>query len=141
LLGVLFSVALYLGYAMISDNAPIGLIRTPLLYAAHVAAMLTISQIVGASLLVSVFWGMIAIGSLLIALVLRDKILGQSSLLIFAVSGMKVLLFDLAGSPTPVRIGTLMVLGITLYIGGWLYQKLSGDDGGEQVSLSNASAG
>jgi uncharacterized membrane protein len=103
--------------------------------------MLTISQIVGASLLVSVFWGMIAIGSLLIALVLRDKILGQSSLLIFAVSGMKVLLFDLAGSPTPVRIGTLMVLGITLYIGGWLYQKLSGDDGGEQVSLSNASAG
>ena len=141
LLGVLFSAALYLGYAIISDDAPIGWIRPPLLYAAHVAAMLTISQVVGASLLVSVFWGTIAIGSLLIALALRDKILGQSSLLIFAVSGMKVLLYDLAGSPTPVRIGTLVVLGITLYIGGWLYQKLSGDDGGEQASLSNASAG
>jgi len=52
--------------------------------------------------------------SLLFALVLRDKILGQSSLLIFAISGMKVLLYDLSGSPTPVRIGTLVVLGITL---------------------------
>ncbi len=101
-----------------------------------------VSQVVDASLLVSIFWGMIAIGSLLLALVLRDKILGQSSLLIFAVSGMKVLLYDLAGSPTPVRIGTLVVLGSTLYIGGWLYQKLSGDDGGEErVPLSNASDG
>ena len=141
-LSVLFSAALYLGYAMISEDAPIGWIRTPLLYAAHVAAMLTVSQVVDASLLVSIFWGMIAIGSLLIALMLRDKILGQSSLLIFAVSGMKVLLYDLAGSPTPVRIGTLVVLGITLYIGGWLYQKLSGDDGGEEREpLSNDRAG
>jgi hypothetical protein len=42
----------------------------------------------------------------------------------------------------PVRIGTLVVLGITLYIGGWLYQKLSGDDGGEErVPHSNASVG
>ena len=45
---------------------------------------------------------------------------------------MKVLLYDLAGSPTPVRIGTLVVLGVTLYIGGWLYQKLSGDEADEQ---------
>ncbi len=48
----------------------------------------------------------------------------------------------LRGAATPVRIGTLVVLGITLYIGGWLYQKLSGDDGGEeQEPLSNASVG
>ena len=47
---------------------------------------------------------------------------------------MKVLRYDLAGSPTPVRIGSLVVLGMTVYIGGWLYQKLSGDGGGaEQV--------
>jgi uncharacterized membrane protein len=85
---------------------------------------------------------MIAIGSLLAALVLHDKILGQSSLLIFALSGMKVLLYDLAGSPTPVRIGTLVVLGITLYIGGWLYQKLSDDGGGEErAPLTGASSG
>lgn len=142
LLSLLFAAALYFGYATISDEDAIGWIRTPLLYAAHVAAMLTVSRVVDASLLVSVFWGMIAIGSLLVALVLRDKILGQSSLLIFALSGMKVLIFDLAGSPAPVRIGTLIVLGITLYIGGWLYQKLSDDEGGEvQVPLSGTSSG
>ncbi len=136
LLSLLFAAALYMGYATISDDAPIGWIRTPLLYAAHVAAMLTISKVVDASLLVSIFWGMIAIGSLLMALVLRDRILGQSSLLIFALSGMKVLLFDLAGSPTPVRIGTLVVLGITLYIGGFLYKKLSTDDDKAPAALS-----
>jgi fucose permease len=104
--------------------------------------MLTVSRVLDASLLVSVFWGMIAIGSLLIALVLRDKILGQSSLLIFALSGMKVLVYDLAGSPAPVRIGTLVVLGVTLYIGGWLYQKLSvGEDPQGGVPLSSASSG
>jgi uncharacterized membrane protein len=140
LLSLLFAAALYLGYAMITDEDSIGWIRTPLLYAAHVAAMLTVSRVLDASLLVSVFWGMIAIGSLLIALVLRDKILGQSSLLIFALSGMKVLVYDLAGSPAPVRIGTLVVLGVTLYIGGWLYQKLSvGEDPQEGVPLSSTS--
>ncbi len=52
---------------------------------------------------------------------------------------MKVLLYDLSGSPTPVRIGTLVVLGITLYTGGWLYQKLSGDE--EPVPLASAGSG
>lgn len=132
LLSLLFAAALYAGYAMITDEESIAWIRTPLLYAAHVAAMLAVSRVVDASLLVSIFWGMIAIGSLLAALVLRDKILGQSSLLIFALSGMKVLVYDLAGSPAPVRIGTLVVLGITLYIGGWLYQRLSEDDGADE---------
>jgi uncharacterized membrane protein len=139
LLSLLFAVALYAGYATTSDQSAAGALRVPVLYAAHVAAMVTVSRLVDASLLVSIFWGMIAIGSLLVALVLRDKILGQSSLLIFAISGMKVLLYDLAGSPAPVRIGTLVVLGVTLYIGGWLYQKLSADEtGGGPESLAGA---
>ena len=139
LLGLLFAAALYMGYATISDEDSFAWIRTPLLYAAHVAAMLTVSRVVDASLLVSVLWGMIAIGSLLAALMLRDKILGQSSLLIFALSGMKVLVYDLAGSPAPVRIGTLVVLGISLYLGGWLYQKLTvGEEPEEEAALSGA---
>ncbi len=139
LLGLLFAAALYMGYATISDEDSFAWIRTPLLYAAHVAAMLTVSRVMDASLLVSILWGMIAIGSLLAALMLRDKILGQSSLLIFALSGMKVLVYDLAGSPAPVRIGTLVVLGISLYLGGWLYQKLAvGEESEEEVPLSGA---
>jgi hypothetical protein len=135
LLSLLLAAALYFGYATISDEDAVGWLRIPLLYAAHVAAMLTVFRVVDASLMVSVFWGMIAIGSLLVALVLRDRFLGQSSLLIFALSGMKVLLYDLAGSPTPVRIGVLVVLGITLYVGGWLYQKLGTDEPGGEPAL------
>ncbi len=139
LLGLLFAATLYMGYATISREDSFAWIRTPLLYAAHVAAMLTVSRVVDASLLVSIFWGIIAIGSLLTALALRDKTLGQSSLLIFALSGMKVLVYDLAGSPAPVRIGTLVVLGISLYLGGWLYQKLTAsEEPGEEVALSSA---
>ena len=139
LLGLLFAAALYMGYATISHEDSFAWIRTPLLYAAHVAAMLTVSRVVDASLLVSIFWGIIAIGSLLTALALRDKTLGQSSLLIFALSGMKVLVYDLAGSPAPVRIGTLVVLGISLYLGGWLYQKLTAsEEPEEEVALSSA---
>ena len=142
LLSLLFASLLYLGYALISDEDAIGWARAPLLYAAHVAAMLTVSRVVDASLLVSVFWGMIAIGSLLVALMRHDKILGQSSLLIFAISGMKVLLYDLAGSPAPVRIGTLVVLGISLYVGGWLYQKLTVENEREEHgSLAGAGGG
>ncbi|HJP99917.1 MAG TPA: hypothetical protein VJ862_15280 [Rhodanobacteraceae bacterium] len=33
------------------------------------------------------------------------------------------LLYDLGGSP-PVRIVSLLVLGLTFYVGGMLYQKL-----------------
>ena len=139
LLGLLFAATLYMGYATISHEDSFAWIRTPLLYAAHVAVMLTVSRVVDASLLVSVFWGIIAIGSLLTALALRDKTLGQSSLLIFALSGMKVLVYDLAGSPAPVRIGTLVVLGISLYLGGWLYQKLAtSEEPEEEAALSSA---
>ena len=39
-------------------------------------------------------------------------------------SALKVLLFDLSGTAPSMRIGVLVVLGISLYAGGWLYQGL-----------------
>ena len=36
----------------------------------------------------------------------------------------KVLLYDLHQSAPLVRIGILLVLGLTLYAGGWLYQRV-----------------
>jgi uncharacterized membrane protein len=35
-----------------------------------------------------------------------------------------VLIFDLSGSAATTRILTLIVLGVSLYAGGWLYQRL-----------------
>lgn len=139
LLIVLFAVALYAGYILISSDSPMAWLRLGLLYAGHVAAMVAALRFLGTSLMVSFFWAGIAIGSLFLALAYRDRVLGQSSLLVFAVSGMKVLIYDLAGSPAPIRIGTLLVLGVTLYLGGWLYQKLSTDTlGGSETAPSRA---
>ena len=52
--------------------------------------------------------------------------LGHSSLLLFIFSALKVLLHDLADAATPVRIGCLLVVGITFYAGGWLYRYMEG---------------
>ena len=42
----------------------------------------------------------------------------------FAASVLKILLLDLTGSPSIVRVATLVVAGATLYAGGWLYQRV-----------------
>jgi uncharacterized membrane protein len=75
-----------------------------------------------------VAWGVLALISLMLAFRLRDKVLGKSSLIIFAASCAKVIWFDLSGATPLVRIGALLVLGITLYAGGWLYKKVEGMD-------------
>ena len=51
--------------------------------------------------------------------------LGQSSLLVFAASVFKVLLYDIAMAAPLIRIASLLVLGASLYLGGWLYKKVS----------------
>jgi uncharacterized membrane protein len=44
--------------------------------------------------------------------------------LIFALSAIKVMLFDLSGATPLVRIASLAVLGVSFYLGGWLYKKI-----------------
>ncbi len=124
LLQILYAVVLYAGYLLVGGGAPLAWARVPVLYSAHVAVLVTAPQVLDSRLGVSVLWGALAVGSLAIAIRRADPILGQSSLLIFAVSGLKVLLYDLSGSAPLIRIGILAVLGVSLYAGGWLYQKL-----------------
>ena len=78
-------------------------------------------------LLISAIWGIFAVILLVIAVRAHNKLLGQSSLLIFAASVLKILLLDLTGSPSIVRVATLVVAGATLYAGGWLYQRVVRD--------------
>ncbi len=72
----------------------------------------------------SLAWGAVALACLALAFRSRDRLLGKSSLLIFAASAAKVMLFDLSQAAPLVRIGLLVVLGVTLYAGGWMYRKL-----------------
>ena len=108
--------------------------RPALLYAAHIAAMVAADRLIDTSVLVSVVWGVVAIGSLVIAVRKRDRVLAQSSFPVFAVSGLKVMALDLEGSAPLVKIGCLAVLGVSLYAGGWLYKRLGEPTGVREVT-------
>lgn len=120
----IYAVALYVGYALATRVAILARFSHMLLYAAHLAAMVAAVDIFDSGISVSLAWAVLAVGSLLIAIQRQDRFLGQSSFLIFIASALKVLMFDLSGSAALTRVTTLIVLGISLYAGGWLYQKL-----------------
>lgn len=54
----------------------------------------------------------------------RDRLLARSTLGIFALFAGKVLLFDLSEAAPLVRVGCLIVLGLSLYAGGWIYRRV-----------------
>lgn len=69
---------------------------------------------------------LLAVGCIGFSLRFSDKLLGQSSLAVFAATAGKVLLYDLSGASPVTRIIGLVVLGVTFYFGGLLYQRLLG---------------
>ena len=69
-------------------------------------------------------WGLLALACLGLSLWQRDRVLGQSSLLVFGAAAVKVMLYDLGSASPLARIISLVVLGITFYLGGLLYQRL-----------------
>ncbi len=133
---VAYPLALYVAYAA-SENRAFGRIRYALLYAAHVSAMIAVDRLVDTSVIVSILWGSIAVGSLLIAVRRNNRTLAQSSFLVFIASGIKVMVFDLAESSTLVKIGCLVAVGASLYVGGWLYQRLDRVKNSDESSNSS----
>ncbi|MEQ9407199.1 MAG: DUF2339 domain-containing protein [Fuerstiella sp.] len=116
---VLYATWTWLEYAKHLDH-----FSPAILYAGHLAFMVSTIRFFDNDLLISVTWAGVAVCLLVVALRFRQRVPGQSSLLIFTASALKVLLFDLSGAASLIRIGTLLVLGCSLYIGGWLYQNL-----------------
>ncbi len=124
LLSMAYAAELYGGYYL-ARRAEIAKNAWPLLLmAGHLAAIAAAVHIFHDRVAVSLAWGVLALACLLIALNFRDKLLGKSSLLIFAISAGKVLFYDLSTSAPLVRIGTLLVVGCSFYLGGWLYKKI-----------------
>lgn len=124
--GALFVYAAFLYVGAARGRRALGRHPRPplLLYAGHVALMVAVVKAFSSALAVSSAWAVLAIALLVIALRAGDRVVGRSSLLIFFASALKVLLYDLDGSPTLVRVGILIVLGCSLYLGGWLYQRV-----------------
>lgn len=127
-LGVAYALEFYAGYWLARRSAQLKQSYIPLLYGGHISAMAAAVHLLDDRMSTSLFWAILAIGCLLLAIKRRDRILGQSSLLIYAASAGKVLLYDLQTAAPLVRIGSLVVVGISLYAGGWLYQKMVSPD-------------
>jgi len=127
-LALAYAAELYVGYALARRAALPRAVRGALAYAGHLAAMASAVTLLDSHLAVSLAWATLAVACLGLALQLGDRLLAQSSLLVFAFSGMKVLFYDLAGVAPLVRIGSLAVLGVSLYAGGWLYRRIPGED-------------
>ena len=123
-LALLFAVELYIAYGLARQLSALQSLTTPALYLGHVALMSAAMQLFDGQLVVSFTWGAVALACLALAFKNSDKVLGKSSLLIFAASAAKVMLFDLSSATPLVRIGLLVILGVTLYAGGWMYRKV-----------------
>lgn len=123
-LPILYALECYAAYWFVQQRHTLQNLYIPLLYAGHICAMAAAVHLLDDRLSTSLAWGLLATGCLGLALRWRDRILGQSSLLIFAASAGKVLIYDLHQAAPLIRIGILLVLGLSLYVGGWLYQRL-----------------
>lgn len=126
-LPVVYALMLYLGYWLGTQRDTFGRFKALLLYMGHVSAMTAAVRILNEPIIESAVWGLLAIACLALAWQQRDKLLRQSSLAVFGAAAAKVMLYDLAGASPVARIVGLVVLGVTFYAGGLLYQRLLKD--------------
>jgi uncharacterized membrane protein len=123
-LAFLYAVELYVAYYLTRSMGSLRAFSVPALYVGHIALLGAAVQVLDNRLGVSLVWGGIALACLAMAFRLDDRTLGKSSLLIFAASAVKVLILDLSDAAPLVRIASLLILGVTLYIGGWMYKRV-----------------
>lgn len=127
-LAVAYAAQLYLGYYLVRERETQAFFKGVLLYAGHISAMAAALHWIDERIVESAAWGVIALACLGISLWQRDKLVGQSSLLVFGAAAVKVMLYDLGDASPMARIVSLVVLGVTFYVGGLLYQKLQTAD-------------
>jgi hypothetical protein len=123
-LAIAYALQLYVGYLLIRNRRSFQGIGTTVLYAGHICSMAAALHLVHERIVESTVWGGLALICLVVSLLQRDRVLGQSSLLLFGATGAKVLLYDLGGASPATRIISLVVLGVTFYVGGLLYQRM-----------------
>ena len=123
-LAIVYALELYLGYFFIRNRESVKGYAALVLYAGHISAMAAALHLLDERIVESAAWGILALACLGLSLWRRDRVLGQSSLLMFGATAVKVLLYDLGGASPLTRIISLVVLGVTFYAGGLLYQRM-----------------
>ncbi len=124
ILALLYAGELYVAYYLTRRMPTLDAFSVPALYVGHIAMLGAAVQLFDDRLVVSLAWGAVALACLALAFRMRDTTLGKSSLIVFAASAVKVFVFDLSNAEPLVRIGSLLILGATLYIGGWMYKRV-----------------
>lgn len=124
LLAAAYALQLYVGYALSQSRDALRNWSGMMLYGGHICIMAAALHLFSERIVESAAWGVIALACLGLSLWRRDRLLGQSSLLVFGAAAVKVMLYDLGGASPLARIVSLVVLGVTFYIGGLLYQRL-----------------
>jgi uncharacterized membrane protein len=125
ILPIAYAALLYGGYYLLSKRDRYREIKLLLIYAGHVSMMAAAVHLLDVPIVQSTAWGLLALACLGISMWRNNRMLGQSSLLVFGATAAKVLLYDLSGAPPLARIISLVVLGLTFYVGGMLYQRLA----------------
>lgn len=123
LLAIVYALQLYVGYWFVKNRESLKGFASLVLYTGHICAMAAALHLLHERIVESVAWGVLALACLGLSLWRRDRLLGQSSLFVFAAAAGKVLLYDLGGASPLARIISLVVLGVTFYVGGLLYQR------------------
>ncbi|WP_345195562.1 DUF2339 domain-containing protein, partial [Kistimonas scapharcae] len=95
-----------------------------MLYAGHLGFIACMVEWVQEDIYLSAVWAVYGVVLLLLALVVKDKTVGKSALIIFTIAALKVILFDLSGANSMVRVLVLLILSVSLYVGGYLYQSV-----------------
>ncbi len=121
---LLYVLELYVVYAVASRPAITYALLPITLYLGHLGMMVAVVHLVPYALGISLIWDTVAMACLWFAFKTQDKTLGQSALLILAVSVGKAMLYDLSNATPMIRIGCLLLLGLSLYAGGFLYKRV-----------------
>ena len=127
-LGVIYAAMLYGGYILMAQEPRVAPFKGLLLYTGHLTAISAVVHLIDERILQSVIWALLALACLLWSLRHKDRLVGQSSLLLFAVTAVKVMLFDLSHAAPLVRIVSLLILGVIFYSGGLLYQRVAKEE-------------
>ncbi len=76
------------------------------------------------ALFVTITWGIYAMSILGIAYSRRDRVLGNSALMILLALSLKAFFYDLSNSASLIRVACLLVEGLLFYGCGWIFKKM-----------------
>lgn len=121
---LIFAVEFYIGYFTLRKQITNSAIMSLFLYIAHFFAMAGVAKLLHEPMLVSFIWGAMAIFWLMLAKIKNSQVIGQSALFIYLLSGLKVIFWDLSHQDPLIKIVTLLFVGATFFVGGWIYQRI-----------------